>query len=78
MEKRPYYNQAQKLCPQCGEWKIHTRGRKYYTCLTCGLRTLKAQANKSVQRTVDKSCAVCGTWMMDGINCNECGHTHRR
>ena len=51
MEKRPYYNQAQKLCPQYGEWKIHTRGRKYYTCLTCGLRTLKAQANNSVQRT---------------------------
>lgn len=45
MEKRPYYNQAQKLCPKCGEWKLHTRGRKYYTCLTCGLRTPKKQAN---------------------------------
>lgn len=51
MEKRPYYNQAQKLCPQCGEWKIHTRGRKYYTCLTCGLRTLKKQANNASTQT---------------------------
>ena len=40
-EKRPYDNQVNKLCKKCGAWKLHARGRKYYTCLTCNLKTTK-------------------------------------
>ena len=34
-EKRPYSNQVNHYCEKCGAWKIHVRGSKYYTCLTC-------------------------------------------
>ena len=38
-------NQVNKYCAECRSYKLHTRGTKYYTCLTCRTRTEK-QANK--------------------------------
>lgn len=40
-EKRPYSNQYNRFCVKCDGWKIHSNGRLYWVCLTCGLRTLK-------------------------------------
>lgn len=37
-EKRPYNNQAPRFCENCNGYKLHTRGPKYDTCLTCGKR----------------------------------------
>jgi len=34
-EKRPYNNQVNHYCQKCKRWTLHTRGRKYYSCLTC-------------------------------------------
>jgi tRNA(Ile2) C34 agmatinyltransferase TiaS len=39
-EKRLYDNQYVRKCSTCG-WKLHAKGRKYWTCLTCGKRTEK-------------------------------------
>jgi len=52
MSKRPYDNQYNRYCPQCGAYRLHTRGRKYWTCLTCSLRTLKEQATPKEQADV--------------------------
>ena len=38
-EKRPYSNQVNHYCDKCSAWKIHVRGSKYYTCLTCNTKT---------------------------------------
>jgi DNA-directed RNA polymerase subunit RPC12/RpoP len=49
MEKRPYDNQVHRYCDKCGAWKLHTNGRKYYTCLTCSSRVPKERANTRLQ-----------------------------
>jgi ribosomal protein L37AE/L43A len=40
-EKRPYSNQVNHYCEKCSAWKIHVRGSKYYTCLTCNTKTAR-------------------------------------
>ena len=38
-EKRPYSNQVTHYCEKCSAYKIHVRGSKYYTCLTCNKKS---------------------------------------
>lgn len=37
-------NQYNIFCLTCNGWKLHTKGRKYYTCLTCSTRVERASA----------------------------------
>jgi hypothetical protein len=37
-------NQYNIYCLQCNAWKLHAKGRKYYTCLTCNTRVERASA----------------------------------
>ena len=39
-------NQVNKYCAECRAYKLHTRGTKYYTCLTCCARTEKQANNR--------------------------------
>ena len=52
-EKRPYSNQVNHYCEKCGAWKIHVRGSKYYTCLTCNTKTLVKMARGLTQPAPD-------------------------
>lgn len=64
--RRPYDNQYSKYCSVCSAWHLHAKGRKYYTCLTCGTRT---ERGSPTIRAVDlpkagenfKPCPLCGT-----------------
>ena len=38
-DKHPYNNQVNHYCEKCSAWKIHVRGSKYYTCLTCNKKS---------------------------------------
>ena len=42
--RRPYNNQHNIYCLHCGSWKLHAKGRKYYTCLACNNRVERASA----------------------------------
>jgi hypothetical protein len=37
-------NQYNIYCLNCCGWKLHAKGRKYYTCLTCNTRVDRASA----------------------------------
>lgn len=37
--RRSYDNQYNMFCSACSAHKLQTKGRKYWTCLTCGTRT---------------------------------------
>ena len=39
-----YDNQYNIYCLNCSAWKLHTKGRKYCTCLTCNTRVDRASA----------------------------------
>lgn len=54
-DKRPYDNQYNRYCPKCDATKLHTNGRKYWTCLTCGSRTPKKQANTGLHTDSGKT-----------------------
>jgi tRNA(Ile2) C34 agmatinyltransferase TiaS len=42
--RRPYDNQYNRYCPKCDGYHLHTKGRKYWTCLTCDTRTEREPA----------------------------------
>lgn len=73
--RRPYDNQYHHYCWKCHAWKLHAKGRKYYTCLTCSTRTEKGILT---QREADV-CQECGKIETidpnnDGVVvCVECG-----
>ena len=52
-EKRPYSNQVNHYCEKCSAWKIHVRGSKYYTCLTCNTKTPVKMARGLTQLAPD-------------------------
>lgn len=72
--RRPYDNQYNKFCLKCSAWHLHAKGRKYWTCLTCGTRTERGSLTApdvchecGGTETVDKNndgvpvCVHCGT-----------------
>ena len=52
-DKRPYSNQVNHYCEKCSAWKIHVRGSKYYTCLTCNTKTPVKMARGLTPRALD-------------------------
>jgi molybdenum cofactor biosynthesis enzyme MoaA len=42
--RRPYDNQYNRYCAKCDSYRLHTKGRKYWTCLTCDTRTARELA----------------------------------
>ncbi len=58
-DKRPYNNQVNHYCQKCKRWTLHTRGRKYYSCLTCctkeerGLTQVAADGGKAAAKKVN-------------------------
>jgi hypothetical protein len=54
-EKRPYNNQVNHYCEKCSAWKIHVRGSKYYTCLTCNKKSPVKMARGLTPRAPDKN-----------------------
>jgi hypothetical protein len=70
------------LCPKCGSWLDHDAPAELWWCDAHGwfdesevYGIPEKPANTGLQADGDKTCPVCGTWILiwkDG--CNECGH----
>ena len=77
-DKRPYNNQVDHYCQKCKRWTLHTRGRKYYSCLTCCTKEDRGLTQVAADGATLCSCEHPRFAVSNPAKCIVCGKTRHR